>query len=561
MLRVRNLLLAVGLGSAFALTSCGKEEAAGLPLAYAPADALYVLGNREPIPDAVMDAWWSRTEPLMAGYAPILETTLANMPESARSKHPLAAALLGELSKLRSRADFTALGLGGSTNVALYGVGIIPVMRLQLDDPTALKAMVARAEAKAGVKAEMLTLGSYEYYRIDATKVEVVIAVGQRQLVTTLWPKGASDALKQQILSSAPPSANILGTDRLQKLNSTYGFTNYGSGYFDLVKLADTLLQPSTEGDRALFEVLGYSPPEMSAECRTDVKQLVANMPQVVFGATRFDANGMDSLTVLEVERSLAAEMVPIAAQIPDAAKGAKWFGFGLGINSQALIKFLEGRAKAVAAAPYKCEELADLDKEMSRAVQQLRSAGGFMGMAKGMSVRLDAFEMDMANKTPSKMDATLVIASDAPQALIGMASMGMPQLAQLGLANDGVPKALPMDDMPPQVSSLGAAWAVMTESALAVRFAPDDQGAGVKAMVNAPLTAPGTLLTYSFTGELYRMLAQLMRSGIDPSTPVAQQEQMAKLFEGYADIIGRFDNNILLTPRGVEIQQIMSMK
>lgn len=562
MLRVRNLLLVVGLGSAFLLSSCSKDEvAAGSPLAYAPAETPYFIGNREVLPKPVMDGWWRRTEPLLASYAPMLDSLLAQIPAEGRSKHPLAFALLSEASNLRKRADFEALGLGGSTRMALYGIGLTPVLRLELADPAPLKALIARAEGKAGVKAPMSTYGSYEYYAIDASKFEVVVALGQGQLVLTGWAKGAADTIKQQVLADAPPAKNLLGTPRLEQLDSTYKFQPYGSGFVDVLKVADALLQPSNEVDKSLLTVLGYTAPELSADCQRDIRHLLGKAPQVSMGVTRFGADGMDTLTVLELDSALAQSMVPIAAQIPNVAKGAGWAGFGLGFNGQAFISFLDARATAVAADPYTCTELADLDDELKRAVQQMRSAGGFLGMAKGIAFRLDAFEMDTTMKAPKLIDMTVAVTSDAPQALLSMATMGVPQLAQLDLTANGEPKAVPLDQLPAEMSSLGAAYAVMTEKSLAVRFAKDDQGAGVKSLIDAPMTAPGTLLTYSFSGELYRLLAQLMRSGMDPSTPAEQQEQMAKLFEQYAELIGRFDQNISLTPRGVEILQTMTMK
>lgn len=560
MLRVRNLLLA--LGGALLLAGCGKDDAAGgLPLAYAPADTPYAMGNRELIPDSIMDAWWKRSEPLMAGYAPLMEVMLADLPAGARAKHPLGFALFTEASKLRTRKDFAAIGMGGSVHGAIYGVGLTPVLRLELPEPEAFKALIARAETASGVKAQMGKHGRYEYYLIDAEKVELIIALGQGHLVVTLWPKGASDAHKSLVLADAPLAKNVLSEQRLQKLESTYGFKSYASGYVDLVRLANTLLQPSAATDKALLDVFGYEAPEMSDQCRSDVKQIVGKAPRLAIGATRFDANHMDSLSVLELDSAIASALVPVAAQIPAVASQAKWVGFGVGFNSQALISFLEARAQAVAADPYKCDKLADLEGELKRSVQQLRSAGGFLNMAKGFAMRLDALDMDMEAKRPTSIDLSVLVASDAPQALLGMAAMGLPQIAQLGLENDGQPKALPLDDVPPEVSDLGAAWAVMTDKALAVRFAPQDQGAGVKALIDAPLTAPGTVLTYSLSGEIYRLLGKSMRNDHNANLPAQAQEQLAKFMESYADLIVRMDNNVLLTPRGVEIQQLLTLK
>lgn len=561
-------------GLAFAcllsLAGCGEDPApepgkvaggasSSLPLAYAPADTPYVLGNTDVMPLAVRDAWWKKTESILGLYGPMLNQAMAEAKAKDGDKSPLAFAIAEELLALDTRAEFEAIGLGGESRVALYGVGLIPVFRMELPNPQPFKDLLARAESKAGTKFPTAKLGGVEYFQGIAGPLEFALAFPNGHMVASFWPKAAPDSVKTQLLAAAPPADNVLSSKKLDQLNSSYGFGPMGSGYIDTVRVVNTILAPSGEVDRELFKALEVEPPQLTEACRTEFAALATEMPRVAMGVTKLDATHMDSIWVFELKPGIAQELSAIAAPIPAVAQKAKWLGFGFGFDGKALASFIDARAKAISAQPYQCEELAELDEELAKASQQLAATSIYLNMAKGLAVSIDKFEMDWANKKPTSVEATVLLASDSPSTLLSMAAAGAPPIAALGLEPNGEPKALPMDQVPPDIKALGSAYAVMTDKALAIHFGPEDGGAGAVEATAAELTPAGTLMTYSFSGELYRTLGGVMK--MDPSGPPEVKEAMSKLMEKYADMFEYAHTNFLLTKRGIEISQQMTMK
>jgi hypothetical protein len=146
------------------LAACGKPPASNdAPLAFVPADAPYVYANLEPVPSAITEQW-SRP---MQDYWPTLFTTYESMLQDAKlalddHTRQIAVTLLDELKTHGSWDKLRTIGLKPDGRMAVYGVGIVPVLRLELGDPAAFKAEVARVEQKAGASMPVAKTGDQE---------------------------------------------------------------------------------------------------------------------------------------------------------------------------------------------------------------------------------------------------------------------------------------------------------------------------------------------------------------------------------------------------------------
>ena len=102
-------------------------------------------------------AWGGLTEAdIEKVRAEIEKEIAAELKGQATSDDPeekIARALAEELSGKISKAGFAELGVSTSPRWALYGVGLLPVVRVSLADAGKFKAMIGRIEAKSGQKA------------------------------------------------------------------------------------------------------------------------------------------------------------------------------------------------------------------------------------------------------------------------------------------------------------------------------------------------------------------------------------------------------------------------
>src|SRR5436305_3495494 len=92
------------------------------------------------------------------------------------------------------------IGFKPDTRVAFYGVGLAPVLRIELGDPAAFRAEIANIEQKVGEKLAVATTGNQEYWQFGDADAVVAIAIQGSHLVITLLPTTGSDAMKQALL-------------------------------------------------------------------------------------------------------------------------------------------------------------------------------------------------------------------------------------------------------------------------------------------------------------------------------------------------------------------------
>src|ERR1700730_5940158 len=174
------------------------------------------------MPVAVTEQWSKR----MQEYWPSLFGMYDGMLRQASDKGDaqslrfvkIARVLLDEIKTRDSLDKWREIGFKPDARVALYGVGMVPVMRLELGNPGAFRAEVARIEEKLGEKLALAKTGDQEYWQHDNDKLAAVVAIEGTHLVATVLPPTASDALKQTRLGITRPAQNLAASGALQAL-------------------------------------------------------------------------------------------------------------------------------------------------------------------------------------------------------------------------------------------------------------------------------------------------------------------------------------------------------
>src|SRR5487761_2022297 len=135
-MRTRRLLALACAGTL--LAACGKSGDNTAPLAFVPADSPFVYANLEPTPAAVTAQWSTRMQqywPAIFGmYEGMLER--AKTPSDPAQAHALALAraLVDTLKTHDTWDKLRELGLKPDMRIAIYGVGVVPVLRMELGD-------------------------------------------------------------------------------------------------------------------------------------------------------------------------------------------------------------------------------------------------------------------------------------------------------------------------------------------------------------------------------------------------------------------------------------------
>jgi hypothetical protein len=506
----RGLALSAALTLAF--TACNKGEEGGKGpataavkteakapapafLKYVPADTPYVFANLEPAPQPVFDKLMTKVEPMMADLEGLLNAELAKAPTNPEDvSEKVGRAILEEFKGRLNRKGLEELGFSAQIRMAIYGIGFLPAVRMELKNADAFKAAVARVEAKSGQKLAVTKTGDVEHWIIDKGEGFFVAGIQGGELVLGMGPAKAKDLYLPVLFGAKAPAATLESSGALTKLIEQYKFTPHGAGFVDLKTLSSIFVGTATglnaDIAAALREPTEPTPPP---ECQAEIPALAANFPRVVFGYEEFNDRLAVANLLVESTPALGQELAALALPVPgltSSPAGNPALVFGLGIDLEKTMALAKTKAGAVQAAPYKCMMLGGLNEAANDVLAGLsQPLPPFINMVKGLSLTVkDAKIGPGMGPDPlaafQDAQAYLTISSASPAELLGMVKVMLPPpFAALTVAPDGKPVAIPTEGLPPFIKT---PTITMTSNALAL-----SAGEGMDKEVGALLAAP----------------------------------------------------------------------
>lgn len=552
----------VALAAALALAACGKKQDDSAPLAFVPADTPFVFANREVVPDAVVDAWSRQMQSVWPTIMGLYERMLGATPTDSTVDEPTQAriataqrvikALLAELKPRDTPAKLAEIGLGPKARAAVYGVGLVPVARIELADAEAFRAMVARVEAASGTKLGTLDVDGQPTWTIDVDAVRALIAIEGSHLVASVLPTNADKALLRSVLGLDRPATSLAEAGALADLERAEGYQPYGAGWIDLRRIV--ALVDTDPGYRAFAALGGDAVPTLDATCRGELDGLFAQMPRAVFGYTRMEATHMDAAMRLDLAAPIAASLQTLSVPPPgsDAPAGAL-YDIALSLPVLKLKDFLLARIEPVVASPYQCKAFAEWNSKAVELKQQLSQfVPPPLSDFTGLRLTLDRLAWP-ADGDPD-VAARLLVASSNPAAIVGMAQLAVPALAQLQIPADGTPVTLPDGVIPNAAGFVPSVRVAMDAKALALASGDGDLGAYLK----APAASDGQLVRVNFSGSFYTVVADLM-GRFGAMLPPENQSELAtqrELYAMYAKWVRHSDVRVNATAKGLEFVQ-----
>jgi len=541
-LTTRTLALAVGaalMGSAL-LAGCGHKDK-DAPLAFVPADTPYVVANLDVLDDDTRKAILAQADAQLPAQIVQINNSAdelaAKDPDTAHLLHALTAELGGK--SIETFADNAGLDIKGHS--AFYGLGLAPVMRLELADPAKFESFIGRLETAYGKKFDVATVGGQSYRKHVSAQsgTEAIIAIVGKQAVAAVLPADASEPLLRQALGLDRPEQSLLDDGRLDKLAKDKGYQAWAVGEFDLTRalplaasgkdpLFSALLKAHAQTESAQTGEPVANQLQIPASCGTDAARIAARVPQISFGYTKLDAGHQDMRWDIAVADDISKAFAGIKVELPGLGADADApFDMSLALPMATLRTFWGAQADAVAAKPFTCPALSDLNDTFAKLGPAMQKAAvPPIGDLLGLRIALDSFAADPNGGMP-KFAGRVVLGTNNPAGLLAMGQMAVPALSQVKLGNDGKPAPLPAN----MTAMLGQpVWAAMGEKSLALAI-----GAGEDAKLGDTLKAPGgdagRMLRMHLSGDMYSswiavlqqkadsMAAMNAAMGHDPST------------------------------------------
>lgn len=579
-LRQAGLLLS--LGALLFVAGCGKKgDDAGSGslsntdgvLAFVPADTPYVIANVEPIDDELVRRMAAESGAIFSAYEMAVDDILlaeaAEYEEDSeeREEAERMARVIKGIMQMFSLDGMREAGFAINDSFALYGNGILPVLRARLLDADRFEAAVSELEAEAG---DALPTGelrgqTYRYVEDEEEGLRVLLGAFGDWVVVTVAPTSFDDDQLAELVGLEAPGRNLAQAGTLGEIAREYGYGNHYIGFADTRRLVGTFVDDPSGLNAALLADADAEIGEISDVCRTEFRELAEIAPRMVFGYRKIANDGVDGSAVIELRPDLAAGLAGVATSVPGlGADIGKLMSFGMGFDPMALREFYSARLDAIEADPYECEELAELNASVVQGREMLnRPVFPKLYDFRGFLAVIDEMDVDAmaAGMPPMDAEATVMIAMEDAPALLMTGAMFSPELAALDIQPDGVPVAVEV----PQAAFLPATpYAAMTDATLAVSTGPSAESR-IKAVMDAAPASPSPVFSLAGdAGRYYELIGRSMTmpSGDDddPMSPETR-EALREAMEGLADVYDRMQADVYFTERGVEIGSRASFK
>jgi hypothetical protein len=566
----RTLALIAGLTMLF--SACNKEpeeiavtvqENSNPLLAYVPADTAYVFAALEPIPEEISDAYIARFQPVLevmskqiTQFQADYETGDLQGEDAAR----LATAILDELGGSLSAENLEKLGISMQSHHAFYAMGVFPVMRLGLSDEQKLREAITRIETTMGFALPVKELNGTSYWRVaeDDMPIGLYIAILDQQVTLSAFPVGAEDDLLAAFLGQEMPANSMASSNALAIMNSSKGYTGYGSGIMDLQKLSDEILNPDSATRGWLGSELTLKLASVDAVCVAEAKSMIAKAPRMTVGTTKLTNKEFAMRYELELESSLASGLAALVSDTPVASQGDNLFSASLAVQVGKLRNFVLEKANALVATPYQCEKLQQVNRNANELVTQLSiPMPPMINNLMGARVLMDDFD---PTASPIKGTGLLALHVDKPEMFVGMATMIVPGFEELDLANQTEPVKIPPDLYHMEGFDV---YALMSDNAIGAAVG-EEHAKDLGEFMTAKSQDNGTFLSVSYDMakqlEIQQALSREMGMAQDiDHTAVDEYSRAFK--DSYNAMLGRSNVDMHFTKEGLVINTEMIFK
>jgi hypothetical protein len=508
----RTRFIALGL-ACVALAACSHKDK-NAPLAFVPADTPYVAANLAALDDATRGALLEQADLQLPSQVAQMEAFAtreqANDPDAARLVRAFTAELKGKTIEAFAQAN----GFDLKGRFALYGEGMAPVLRFELTAPKAFEGFVGRLETAYGKQLDTATIGTQNYRKqlFPASGTELVLAVVGKQMVAAILPADAATPLLRQTLGLDRPTKSLQDDGRLASLAKDKGYAKWLVGQLDLTRALPLVISGSDpliaaiEHAHAGAESAKTGEPlanllKTSPSCAPEASRIAARVPSISFGYTRLDAQHQDGRLDVALADDIVKAFSGLKVELPGLGGGrAAPFDLSLALPVAALRTFWSAQADAVAAKPFTCPMLADLNDSFAKLGEAMpKAAIPPFGNLLGLRLALDSLSADKTSSLPN-FSGRVVLGTSDPSGLLATGQMMVPALAKLKPAANGAPVALPKD----MATMLGQpAWLATGDKALALGIGAGEDGK-LAATLHDPAGGPGQMLRMHLSGAMY---------------------------------------------------------
>ncbi len=492
------------------LAACGRKSG-NTPLSYVPADTPFVFANIQPI----NEHQFKIQSRLLAFSLPSQIATLRRLSQKSKAHNPQLAGLLDAIANeldqgnLQAFAQHSGIRIKGLT--AIYGIGLIPVVRFQISDVAAFQAMLQRLQNGYGQAFPKAMLGKQAYWHITLGKapLQLLIAVEDQQGVLALAPGKAKPELLKRILGIQRPGKSLQSTNQLSELADHHGYRK--DSIITDIHIDRIVKTIFSDKDPMLRTLLKNKASVLSANCAVGAKRIASHVPEISAGATRIEANQLDS----RVDIRLAPGIIKAFSALPTYLPGLKSIDKAplailVAIPIAKIRDFWIAQADAVAAQPFTCGKLTNLNRVFARMRDNLPKLGiPPIGELTGVGVAIDQLPAQHAAGKMAGLRAQVVVTSSNPRGLLALSRATVPGLRNAKIKPDSVPVLINAPKLATRITE--PLWLALSPHRIGVGVGQNENEKLAKLMKAAP-AQPGFLMAAHYTGAaIYDLMKNII--------------------------------------------------
>ena len=468
-------IIAAGAGAYWYTQHGSSSSASANPLLdYIPADTPVFTGQLKPFPLK------NYLQSISSNYQQYSTDSLAQLGDL---DSPMAKFFVSIYKQyMDGMKDPTALlktfGLPNEIKPYFYTLGVVPVLKTDINQIDAFWAVLDKAEQESGYTHEKRTLAGIDYRAYSfaeegsTDKADLLFAHKDGILTVTFSASSIEPEVLEMALGLKKPAQSLAASGMLQEIIKTHCFMDDSISFINHVEIVKAIT--SQDGNMLAKQLTKFLAEEgqgedplaqiRTPECRTELTAIAANWPRTVGGLTAFTSTEKEShmaasFVIESKNQAILTALQKMRGFIPAhlADINSTIFSMGLGIDVNEVAPSLTAIWDDLQKPQLTCAPLAELQAELSQ--QSPAMLGMFTGMAngvKGLSVSLLDYKMSSQDQEPKleSLDALISLTADNPSMLFNMVKPFAPMLAELQVADNGEPTDLsPLLMLPPELN------------------------------------------------------------------------------------------------------------
>jgi len=354
-------------------------------------------------------------------------------------------------------------GLSDNIRAYFYTLGVLPVLKIEVENPQAIWNLLDKAEQESGYTHRIGNIQGTEYraYRLNSPAemrtIELIFSQEKGILTVTLDSALSEETLLASALGLRKAENPISNAGILENIANKHHFTDQNIAFLNHQEIIKGL---TTTDANQLARHLSLMFPQQTSknrlqhfrtpECAAELTTIANNWPRTVFGynnlAITKNASTMDFSAVIETtNQTMITALQSLRGHIPEYAQDFKNNIFSLGFAVD--VNQLSGAAATILTElqtpKYQCQPL----QKIQYSVQQGQNYLGMLSMASGVANGLKGFSFAVIDysisqnrdaQTLESLDALVSYSADNPMTLFSALQMFSPDLQQLKLPTDG---------------------------------------------------------------------------------------------------------------------------